>query len=190
MLDGVADVAPVATDVSGPRSPDTRAAPAYLEASGAGAISITSGAGHIVINVGFLRDAVAAFWLPQDKARAVAARARSIAGDADDVATVVAALKAAAVQLRVTLTAHDTAMMRAGAAAERLDEYVETLRASGVLKQFTRTYKQRRLAAAAKGEGFMTFAMAELRFKRALIPLLQSGGKPAAQSIFAQVFDT
>jgi hypothetical protein len=37
----------------------------------------------------------------------------------------------------------------------------------------------------------MTFATADLRFKRALIPLLLSGGQPVAgASLFAQVFDT
>jgi hypothetical protein len=68
---------------------------------------------------------------------------------------------------------------------------MSSMRGTGVLKEFTKAYKLRRMAAAARGEGFMTFATAELRFKRALIPLLQNGGKPAVgASLFATVFDS
>jgi hypothetical protein len=50
-------------------------------------------------------------------------------------------------------------------------------------------YKRRRIAATMRGEGFMPFKTAELRFKRALIPLLMSGGQPVVgQSLFARVF--
>jgi hypothetical protein len=65
------------------------------------------------------------------------------------------------------------------------------MRGTGVLKEFNRAYKRRREAAAERGEKFMSFAVAELRLKRTLIPLLQSGGKPAiGASIFAEVFGT
>jgi hypothetical protein len=37
----------------------------------------------------------------------------------------------------------------------------------------------------------MSYKVAELRFKRALIPLLQNGGKPAVgESLFATIFNT
>jgi hypothetical protein len=82
-------------------------------------------------------------------------------------------------------------MQRAAGAARRLDEYLTSLKGTGVLKEFTRTYKRRRIAAAERGKGFMSYRVAELRFKRALIPLLQSGGEPAlGVSLFTQVFDT
>jgi hypothetical protein len=82
-------------------------------------------------------------------------------------------------------------MSRAGAASKRLDEYLTSLKGTGVLKEFTRTYKRMRIAAAERGEGFMSFSAAELRFKRALIPLLMNGGKPAiGSSLFATIFDT
>jgi hypothetical protein len=168
---------------------------AYLEASGARAISITTGNGHVVLGVGYRADAIAAFWLRADKARAVAARARSIGGvsanmDGADAAGTIAALKQAAVQLGVTLTAHDVAMARASVVAERLDVLMDQLKVSGIWLDFTKTYRQRWLAAKAPGEGFMPFAAAELRFQRALIPLLQSGGKPTiGQSLFATIFD-
>jgi hypothetical protein len=68
---------------------------------------------------------------------------------------------------RAVLTPHDNAISRAGASAKRLDAYIENLRARGAMREFTKTYKRRRLAAAAQGEGFMTFAVAELRLRRA-----------------------
>jgi hypothetical protein len=40
------------------------------------------------------------------------------------------------------------------------------------MREFTKTYKRRRLAAGLRGEGFMSYAVAELRLRRALIPLL------------------
>jgi hypothetical protein len=190
MLDDAADVASVATVAKpGPRSPD-KAALAYLEASGARAISITTGCAHTVINVGYKADAVAAYWLPADKARAVAARARSIAGDADDVATVVAALKEAALQCRATLTEHDTAMVRAHAMAERLDEFMSSMRGTGVLREFNHTYKARRQAAFARGEQFLKYKVALARLRSAMVPVLMNDGQPVlGASLFAQVFD-
>jgi hypothetical protein len=77
MLDVVADDVSVATDAAVPRSLDTKAALKYLEASGANAISITTGPGGTVIAVGYKADAVAVHWLPAASARAVAARARN-----------------------------------------------------------------------------------------------------------------
>jgi hypothetical protein len=82
-------------------------------------------------------------------------------------------------------------MQRAAGAARKLDEYLTSLKGTGVLKEFTRTYKRRRIAAAERGKGFMSYKVAELRFKRALIPLLMNGGKPAiGSSLFAEVFGT
>jgi hypothetical protein len=173
-----------------PRSPD-KAALKYLEASGARAISITCGSGHVVINVGYKPNAVAAYWLPADKARSVAARARSIAGGTDGVEAVVAAVKEAAVQCRVTLTPHDIAISRAHAMAERLDAFMDALKGNGTLREFTRAYKRRRIAAAERGEGFMSYGAALARLRRAMIPILQNGGKAViGASIFAEIFNT
>jgi hypothetical protein len=61
----------------------------------------------------------------QSDARAVVTLARKIDGDA------VEALHQAATEKRATLTPHDTAMMRATDVAERLDAYIEGLRAPG-----------------------------------------------------------
>jgi hypothetical protein len=66
---------------------------------------------------------------------------------------------------------------------------MSSVRGTGVLREFNRAYKRRRMAATARGEGFMTFKTAEARFKRALIPLLQGGGKPVVSgSLFATIF--
>jgi hypothetical protein len=46
------------------------------------------------------------------------------------------------------------------------------------------------MAATARGEGFMSYATATARLRRALIPLLMNGGQPVAgASLFAQIFD-
>jgi hypothetical protein len=77
---------------------------------------------------------------------------------------------------------------RAGEAATKLDGYI-AMRARGAMREFTKTYKRRRLVATMRGEGFMSYAVAELRLRRALIPLLVNGGKPAVgQSLFASIF--
>jgi hypothetical protein len=198
MLDDVADVASIATVAKPvPRGTD-KAALAYLEASGARAISVTADVDGAAITVGLKPDAVAVFWLPeaQAQARSVAARARAIVGDNPDTDAAISALQEAATECRSTLTSNDVAMTRAANAAnaanaaERLDRYMDSLKGSGTLKQFTHTYRLWR-KAAARGEGFMPFSVAELRFKRALIPLLMNGGKPPiGTSFFSAIFDT
>jgi hypothetical protein len=82
-----------------------------------------------------------------------------------------------------------TAMIRAGQAASRLDAFIASLRARGAMREFTKMYKRRRMAATARGEGFMSYAVAEARLRKALVQLLQGGGKPeAVASLFAQIF--
>jgi hypothetical protein len=61
---------------------------------------------------------------------------------------------------RPALTPHDVAISRATDAAKRLDEYLLSVRGTGTLKEFNRAYKLRREAAAARGEGFMSFKTA------------------------------
>jgi hypothetical protein len=101
-----------------------------------------------------------------------------------------AALHEAASDLGATLTPHATAIERAQAAATKLDRYMESLRDSGVLAEFNRQYKLRRLEANANGSGFMTYKIAVARLRRALIPLLMGGGRTIGpvQSLFAAVF--
>jgi hypothetical protein len=145
------------------KSPDTRAAIKYLEASGCGAISITSDVDGAAISAGAKPDpdAVAVYWLPEAQARSVAAKARNIAGDNPDIDEAISALTTAAAKCQVTLTAHDVAMARAGEMARRLDGYIDSLRARGAMKEFTRAYRRHRIAASMRGEGFMSFKVAE-----------------------------
>jgi hypothetical protein len=190
MLDHhVAAFATIAKSV--PISPD-KAALKYLEASGAAPIFVVAGGDFATIRTGSKVDprAVVVFRTMAD-AKPIVACARRLAGknqNADDAA--VSPRKAAA-ECRATLTPHDVAMQRAAGAAGKLDEHLTSLKGTCVLKEFTRTYKRRRIAAAERGKGFMSYKVAELRFKRALIPLLMNGGKPAiGASPFAEVFNT
>jgi hypothetical protein len=64
----------------------------------------------------------------------------------------------------------------------------EDLRARGAMREFTKMYKRRRLAAGLRGEGFMSYANAELRLRKALVPLLQGNGNVATASLFASDF--
>jgi hypothetical protein len=193
MLDHVANVAACINRKSIPRSPDTKAALAYLAASGAAPIFVTEVGDVATIRTGSKVDprAVVVFWIAGQDAKPVVKVARRLAGKDQNVGDAVVSLKKAAVECRATLTPHDVAMSRAGAASKRLDEYLTSLKGTGVLKEFTRTYRLRRVAAAERGKGFMSYKVAELRFKRALIPLLMNGGKPAiGSSLFAEVFGT
>jgi hypothetical protein len=192
MLDHVANVAACINRKSIPRLPDTKAALAYLAASGAAPIFVTEVGDVATIRTGSKVDprAVVVFWTMAD-AKPVVACARRIAGKNQNVDDAVVSLRKAAVECRATLTPHDVVMARAHVAAERLDRFMSSMRGTGVLKEFTRTYRLRRVAAAERGKGFMSYKVAELRFKRALIPLLMNGGKPAiGSSLFAEVFGT
>jgi hypothetical protein len=173
------------------RSADAKAAIKYLELSGATAICLIETGTGCAIQLGHTTDprVVAIYWLPAAQAKPLVRRARKHAGRHPDSAAASAALAQAASDHRATLTPHVTAMTRAGAAAERLDAYVASLRSRGAMKEFTRTYRERRMAAAERGEGFMSYKNAELRLRRALIPMLLNGVPPAmGQSFFAEIF--
>jgi hypothetical protein len=118
----------------------------------------------------------------------VARRARKVAGENPDAAAAETALRQAAAEKRATLTPHATAISKAGAAAQRLDEYLSSARGTGVLKEFNKAYKRRRIAATMRGDGFMTFKTAMTRLRNALIPLLQGNGNVHTATIFADIF--
>jgi uncharacterized Rossmann fold enzyme len=191
MLDHhVAASATIAKQV--PISPD-KAALAYLAASGAAPIFVTDVDGVATIGTGSKVDPRAAvvFWIAGQDAKSIVKVARRIAGKNQNADDAVVSLRKAAVECRATLTPHDVAISRARVAAERLDAFMSSMRGTGVLKEFTRTYKRRRIAAAERGKGFMSYKVAELRFKRALVPLLMNGGKPPiGTSFFSAIFDT
>jgi hypothetical protein len=134
--------------------------------------------------------AVTVQWISETQATAVARRARKHAGDSPDAATAGAALAQAAAEHRTTLTPNTTAIERARSASQKLDGYLESLRARGAMKEFTKVYRRRRLAATARGEGFMSYAVAEARLRKALIPYLVGGRTIGpVQSLFEQIFD-
>jgi hypothetical protein len=190
MLDEVATVETAGRPAA--RSPDTKAAIAYLAASGATAITITEVDGVCTFRIGtkLLARSVAIFWIMEVDAKPVVASARKIAGKGSGGDAAVAALHRAANDLRAVLTPHDVAMSRAGHAAGRIEEYMASMRARGAMQEFTRAYKRRRAEAAANGKGFMSCAVAEARLRRALIPRLIGGQNVGpAQSLFAEIFD-
>jgi hypothetical protein len=197
MLD---DVAAVETAGRPPtRSPNTKAAIAYLTASGATAISVIEIDGRCAFRIGtmFFTSAgkgvarsVAIFWIMEVDAKPVVTSARKIAGKGAGGNAAISALHQAANDLRATLTPHDVAISRATNAAAKLNQYLDSLQGSGALREFTRMYKRRRIEAKAAGQGFMSYRNAELRLRRALVPLLVSGqGVGPMQSLFSQVFN-
>ena len=187
-LDDVADVETVARPAA--RSADTKAAVAYLIASGATAITIIENVTGCTFRVGtkISRRAAVVMWLREDEATALLKAARRRAGKSPDLTKATSALTKAASDQRVTLTEHATAMMRAGVAAAKLDQYMASLRGTGVLVEFNRAFKRKRMAATARGEGFMPYSTAMLRLRKALVPLLQGGGNVHTATLFADVF--
>jgi hypothetical protein len=185
------DAADVETVARPAASPNTKAAIAYAIAAGTTAISvIETETGRALFRVGSKidPDATAIYWIAGQAAIAVARRARRLAGANPHCDEAIAALRQAAAEKRSTLTPHDVAISRAGAAAQRLDEYMASVRGTGVLREFNRAYKRRRMAATARGEGFMTFKTAEARLRNALVPLLQGNGNVHTATIFADIF--
>ena len=86
---------------------------------------------------------------------------------------------AAARDQRITLTPNETAMDRAAIAAKKLDEFLSSMRGTGVLMQFNKEY----------GSGFMIYRLALGRLRLALVPLLMNNGQPSVgASLFEQVF--
>ena len=164
----------------------------YLAASGAVPITIIERVGVCSIHTGTkITGTVAArWWINERDAAPVARAARTFAGDRPDLSAATAALHRSAGSLGATLTADDVALGRAADAAKRLDAMIEAMRRDGTLREFNARYRAGRAAALAEGRGFMAFAVAMRRFKRALIPMLMNRQPEAGRmrSIFEEVF--
>jgi hypothetical protein len=93
--------------------------------------------------------------------------------------------EAAAAALGVTLTNHATVLARAADAAGRIADGLTRAQAEGLLKDFNREYRIRRLAAAERGKRFMSYDQAMARLRRALAQA--AAGHPAA--LMTCVFD-
>lgn len=169
-----------------PPSTPSRAALAYLKQSGCAAISIVDVDGHCKIKIGVKPNALAVYWSDAVKARQIVRKTRKHAGADPDRATMAKALHHVARLERVGITPDAVAINRAEAASQQLDEYLERLRKCGAMRDFTRMFKRARFAAGLRGEGFMNWHTAELRLRRALIPVLASGTVKAA-GLFAEV---
>ena len=193
MPDHVANVAACINRKSIPRSPDTKAALAYLAASGAAPIFVTEVGDVATIRTGSKVDprAVVVFWIMVANAKPVVKLARKLAGKDPDAGEAEGALRRATVECRATLTAHDVAVARAGAAAaHRLDEHLSSVRGTGTLREFNRAFKLRREAAMANGHRFTPYKVALARLRSAMIPVLMNGGQPTlGASLFATVFE-
>ena len=87
------------------------------------------------------------------------------------------------------MTPDDIALARADDAATRLDSMLETMRRDGTLREFNATYKRKRSAAAARGEGYMSFGIAMARLRRSLIPRLV-GKSDAPMGVSRRARDT
>jgi hypothetical protein len=120
--------------------------------------------------------ATAAWWIDSRHAPLVAQVARQDGGD----------IPAAARALGVRLTEHRVVVQRVTAASARLDERLAWAQRSGLLSEFNREYRRRRLAARAAGESFMPYRAAELRLRNALVDV--AAGK-APGDMIARVFD-
>jgi hypothetical protein len=94
----------------------------------------------------------------------------------------------AATKHSVHLTPHEVVIARATKAAARLDASLRAAATGGRLKEFHAEYRRRRVEASANGKPFMSFTMAERRFRRAIVARLLSDG--VAADLFDKVFDT
>jgi hypothetical protein len=129
----------------------------------------------------------ARWWINERDAAPVGKAARRHAGRDPDLSAATAAVHRSAASLGATLTPRDIAIERAGDAAARLDSHIEAMRGSGVLKEFNAAFKRRRMEATMRGKGFMTYANAMTRLRRALIPMLSGGGRPIGPGMFAGI---
>jgi hypothetical protein len=89
----------------------------------------------VVTNTKIDAGAVAIYWVPAASAKALANKARNIMGNGGDIAVAISAVTEAAAACRITLTPHDVAISRAGAAVEKLDAFVDGLRKRGFTKE-------------------------------------------------------
>jgi hypothetical protein len=138
-------------------------------------ISVTRSDGVCTIHAGrpgAHGDVVSTQWINEAQAIAVAREARRYAGDRPDGPTATDALARAAAAQRATLTADHIAIERAGAAAEKVQQHLDALRAGGGLREFNREFSARRNEARAAGHGFMSYATATTRLRSAMVERL------------------
>jgi hypothetical protein len=94
----------------------------------------------------------------------------------------------AARQLAVSVTPHAVVLARASAAVERIERGIDAAQEQGLLKQFNREYKRRRLLAKARGQGFMGYQRARAKLRTALASAAAKGADVPADELLARVF--
>jgi hypothetical protein len=89
-------------------------------------------------------------------------------------------IEASAKRLRITLTPHPVALMKADRALARLDAILRAAQQSGDLQTFNRQYACRRQAAISTGKTFMPYTVARLKLQRSLMSVIADGiqGRP------------
>ena len=191
--DAAAAVAdPAERSTSRPRS--SREALEYLALSGAVAISVrpTEAGSKIIAKCD--PGAAVVGWCSEKNGKPVIRLAQRILekefalASAADVVSAESAVRKAANDLQALLTPHETAISRATASVARLEALVDDMRQNGQIAEFNRMYKRGRAAAAARGARFMTYNAAMTRLRRALVPLLVGGDRPAPGKLLAEIF--
>lgn len=80
------------------------------------------------------------------------------------------------------------AVERAGAAAAQVEAFVASMKGTGRLKAFNGAYKAAKAAAAARGEGFMSYTVALSRLRTQIGARLAGGGNVYEPGLMAEVF--
>jgi hypothetical protein len=94
-------------------------------------------------------------------------------------------VEGAARALRLALTEHTRVVERVTDAVGAIESRTEAARQDGRHKWFNRQFRKRRLAAAAAGEHFMSYSVAQRRLRNAIASV--AAGKITA-GVVAQVF--
>jgi hypothetical protein len=94
---------------------------------------------------------------------------------------------AAAARLKAPLTDHATVAERATEAVDRIDTALTAAQRRGDLAFFNQLYKAQRVAAQARGRGFMPYGLALRRLRIAVAHAAANGGQ-CTRSLMLSVF--
>jgi hypothetical protein len=121
--------------------------------------------------------AVAAWWAKSEHADVIA-----------NAAWANADVSGAASRLGLTVTAHDVVVKRVTQRTAKIDEAIAAAIDAGMLKQFNREFRKRRLAAQANGKPFMSYKIAHAKLRSVIADAVARGGV-IPPSFIASVFD-
>ena len=148
--------------------PFPRAVRDYLASFGLGCILVRpDGEVQVARSLAHTSSAAACWWT-RDRATAHQVVRAIGAHVPPSLEAAVAELKAAAARCDVVLSEHSVVIARAQTALDQLDRKLETARSAGDLQWFNRAYKQYRLDAQGRGQGFMPYGTAMARLRKLL----------------------